>query len=201
MAIQGSYCQASLINNAVFPSLTSQNLCLWMRLLFSCGDFQMLEPWMFSSNLISSCFGHWGVYLLCHSFPHGSSLWDIHFHHILSPITLFISKGSLSPKPPTSLGLQMVFQSTNGHFLCPSVLPQRKVLWIFLICFITDLGASRTEKRYKGIACSTNFTRVSLLGRLRALNVHWLSFCLILSSNSFHEICLCWNPLTVHLNT
>ena len=147
LAIQGSFCQASLVKNTVCPSLTSHKLWCWMRLLFSWVDLQMLELGIFSLNLISNFLFHSRVYFVWHSLSHGSSSWVIHFHQILAPITLFISNGSLSPNTPTYLGLQMVFQSTKGHFLCPFLPPHRKFIWIFLVYFITNFGASRTEKR------------------------------------------------------
>ena len=61
---------------------------------------------------------------------------------------------------------------------------------MFLICLMMNFGAANTEKRYMGIACNTDFTKMSLLGKLRALKVHRLSFLLIFSNNSFHETCL-----------
>ena len=58
---------------------------------------------------------------------------------------------------------------------------------MFLICLMMDFWAAHTEKRYMGMACNTDFTKMSLLGKLRALKVHRLRFLLILSNNSFHE--------------
>ena len=40
---------------------------------------------------------------------------------------------------------------------------------------------------YKGVAYSTDFTKMSLLGKFRAWKVHRLSFYLSLSKRSFHE--------------
>ena len=149
LAIQGSWCQESLVNSVVLASLTSHKLWLWMRLRSSYSDFQMLELGTFSLNLIGNFLGHWGAYFLCHNLAHGFSSCVIHFHQILAPIALFISNGSRIPNPLIYLGLHMVFQSTSGHFLCLFVPSHRNFLWIFLIYFIIDFGAASTEKEMK----------------------------------------------------
>ena len=146
-SIHCSWFQPLLTNRAELPSLTSQKLCLWMRFWFSWVDFQILEPERSSRNHVSICFSQWWAYLVCQSFALGSSSYVIHFHHIFSPIALLVSSGSWSPIPPTFLGLQTIFQSTNGHFLWILSPPHKKFLWIFLICLITNFGAARTDKR------------------------------------------------------
>ena len=50
-----------------------------------------------------------------------------------------------------------------------------------------DFGAAKTEERYMGMVYNTDFIKMSLLGKLRALKVHRLRFLLILSNSSFHE--------------
>ena len=84
-----------------------------------------------------------------------------------------------------------LFSNQLRPTFCDSHPPSpRKFLCKFLICLIIDFGVARTENMYKGVTCSTNFTKISLLEKFRVQKVHRVSFCLILSRRSFHETCL-----------
>jgi hypothetical protein len=83
----------------------------------------------------------------------------IHLHQILAAKVELKTWGSLSLSPPWDLGWHRVFQATKGHLFSFEGPPHKNFHWRFQICLMNFIGATKTEKRYKGRAKRTDFIK------------------------------------------
>jgi hypothetical protein len=121
----GHCCQESCQNRAIFPFLISQKVCSVTSCLFCMAIVQIKEPGLSSFHRIKFFSPTLGAYFFLHSRAQRSLGIFSHRHQILVLRTLFMMKGSLSPRTPCSLGRQSLSQLTKVIFF-PVLSPCQK---------------------------------------------------------------------------
>ena len=124
-----------------------------------------------SSILMRSWIWMFGPYFYFKNRTHRSFSFFNHIHQIWAHKMYERFFGSWRPKPPSLFGRHWVSHAMRAHFHFNLGPFQRNFLWIFLTILRMDFGDANAEKRYNGITCRKDFSKMSLDGVFIVLKV------------------------------